>query len=227
MGLERRSKPADHVYAAPCAGPRCGDASGAERSPLSSWRHPSQTAQGRISMTVSMYKISVPIFVQFLTSLSAVLDKAAAYAEAKKVDPSVLLNTRLAPDMFPLLRQVRAATDHAISAGGRFAGVDFADVLQQRGDHPGAEGSHRQDHRIPQEPQARRCRRHRGQGDQDHLPQSAPAASSRPVSSPQQFAAEFLFPLHHGLRHRSPLRHRASANAISWGRRSNSKANRS
>jgi uncharacterized protein len=76
-------------------------------------------------MTVSMYKISVPIFVQFLTSLSAVLDKAAAFAEAKKVDPSVLLNTRLAPDMFPLVRQVRAATDHAISAGGRLAGVDL------------------------------------------------------------------------------------------------------
>jgi hypothetical protein len=76
-------------------------------------------------MTVSMYKISVPIFVQFLTSLSANLDKAAAYAEAKKIDPSVLLNTRLAPDMFPLLRQVRAATDHAVSAGGRLAGADM------------------------------------------------------------------------------------------------------
>ena len=75
-------------------------------------------------MTVSMYTISVPIFVQFLTGLSAVLDKAAAFAEAKKVDPSVLLNTRLAPDMFPLVRQVRAATDHALSAGGRLAGVD-------------------------------------------------------------------------------------------------------
>jgi hypothetical protein len=76
-------------------------------------------------MTVSMYKISVPIFVQFLTSLSAVLDKAAAHAEAKKIDPSVLLNTRLAPDMFPLVRQVRAATDHAINGGGRLAGVDM------------------------------------------------------------------------------------------------------
>jgi hypothetical protein len=59
---------------------------------------------------ISMYKISAPIFVQFLTSLSAVLDKAAAFAEAKKIEPSVLLNTRLAPDMFPLGRQVRAAT---------------------------------------------------------------------------------------------------------------------
>jgi hypothetical protein len=75
-------------------------------------------------MTISMYKASVPIFVQFLTSLSAVLDKAAAHAEAKKIDPSVLLNTRLAPDMFPLVRQVRAATDHAISACGRLAGVE-------------------------------------------------------------------------------------------------------
>ena len=76
-------------------------------------------------MTVSMYKISVPIFVQFLTSLSAVLDKAAAFAEAKKIEPSVLLNTRLAPDMFPLGRQVRAATDHAVNACGRLAGVEL------------------------------------------------------------------------------------------------------
>jgi hypothetical protein len=72
-----------------------------------------------------MYQCSVPVFVQFLASLSAVLDKAAAYAEAKKVEPSVLLNTRLAPDMFPLVRQVRAATDHAVSACGRLAGVDM------------------------------------------------------------------------------------------------------
>src|SRR5262245_51288922 len=76
-------------------------------------------------MTISMYKASVPVFVQFLTSLSAVLDKAAAFAEAKKVDPTVLLNMRLAPDMFPLLRQVQAATDHAINACGRLAGVEM------------------------------------------------------------------------------------------------------
>src|SRR5438046_9336922 len=76
-------------------------------------------------MTISMYKTSVPIFVQFLTSLSAVLDKAAAFAEAKKIEPSVLLNMRLAPDMFALVRQVRAATDHAINACGRLAGADM------------------------------------------------------------------------------------------------------
>jgi uncharacterized protein len=76
-------------------------------------------------MTISMYQASVPIFVQFLTGLSAVLDKAAAFAEAKKVEPSVLLGTRLSPDMFPLVRQVRAATDHAISACGRLAGAEL------------------------------------------------------------------------------------------------------
>src|SRR6266487_1578111 len=76
-------------------------------------------------MTVCMFKASAPIFVQFLTSLSTVLDKAAAHAEAKKIDQSVLLNTRLAEDMFPLVRQVRAATDHAMSACGRLAGVEL------------------------------------------------------------------------------------------------------
>lgn len=76
-------------------------------------------------MTISLYKVSAPIFVQFLTSLSAVLDKAAAFAEAKKIDPSVLLTTRLSPDMFPLGRQVRAATDHALNACGRLAGVEL------------------------------------------------------------------------------------------------------
>ena len=76
-------------------------------------------------MAISMFKASAPIFVQFLTSLSAVLDKAAAHAEAKKIDPAVLLNTRLYPDMFPLVRQVRATTDHAIGACGRLAGVDL------------------------------------------------------------------------------------------------------
>jgi hypothetical protein len=76
-------------------------------------------------MSISMYKASAPIFVQFLTSLSEVLDKAAAYAEAKKIDPAVLLNMRLSPDMYPLGRQVREATNHAASGCGRVAGVEL------------------------------------------------------------------------------------------------------
>jgi uncharacterized protein len=76
-------------------------------------------------MTISMYKASAPIFVQFLTSLSAVLDKAAAHPEAKKIDAGVLLNARLYPDMFSPVRQVREATSHAASACERLAGAEL------------------------------------------------------------------------------------------------------
>jgi hypothetical protein len=75
-------------------------------------------------MTISMYKISVPIFVQFLAALAAVLDKATAHCAAKKIEPSALLNARLFPDMFPLSRQVRAAADHAVNATARLAGAE-------------------------------------------------------------------------------------------------------
>jgi hypothetical protein len=76
-------------------------------------------------MPLSMYQASVPLFLQTLACQAAILEKGAAYAEAKKIDPSVLLNTRLAPDMFPLGRQVRAATDHAVNACGRLAGAEL------------------------------------------------------------------------------------------------------
>ncbi len=76
-------------------------------------------------MAISMYKASVPIFVQFLTSLSAVLDKMAAHAEAKKIDPAVFLNMRLYPDMFPLSRQVSEANRHAVNTCARLAGVEL------------------------------------------------------------------------------------------------------
>ena len=105
-------------------------------------------------MTISMYKASVPIFVQFLTSLSAWLDKAAAYAEAKKIDPAVLLNTRLFPDMFPLARQVRAATDHAINACGRLAGVELPTFANTEAFDSRARGTRCQDNRIHQGDQA-------------------------------------------------------------------------
>ena len=59
-----------------------------------------------------------------LNALSGVLDKAEAFAAAKKIDPAVLLNTRLAPDMFPLVRQVQVATDLAKNGAARLAGVE-------------------------------------------------------------------------------------------------------
>lgn len=75
-------------------------------------------------MTISMHKASAPIFVQFLTGLSAVLDKAAAHAEEKKLDQSFLIGMRLYPDMFPLARQVQQATTHAVNACARTAGME-------------------------------------------------------------------------------------------------------
>jgi len=75
-------------------------------------------------MTISMYQAAVPAFVQMLTALSKVLDKAADFAAAKKIDPSVLLNARLAPDMFPLLRQVQIAADFAKGPMARLAGQE-------------------------------------------------------------------------------------------------------
>lgn len=73
-------------------------------------------------MQISMYAASVPVFVKMLGNLSAILDKAAAYAEQKKVDPAVLLGARLYPDMFALTKQVQIACDFAKGAVARLAG---------------------------------------------------------------------------------------------------------
>jgi hypothetical protein len=75
-------------------------------------------------MAISMYQVSAPVFLKTLANLSAILDKGAAFAEAKKVDPSVLLNYRLAPDMLNLTRQVQIATDHAKRGVARLAGLE-------------------------------------------------------------------------------------------------------
>jgi uncharacterized protein len=76
------------------------------------------------AMTLSMYQASVPVLVQHLNALSLVLDKADAFAVAKKIDPSVLLTARLAPDMFPLTRQIQITCDFAKGLAARLAAVD-------------------------------------------------------------------------------------------------------
>jgi hypothetical protein len=75
-------------------------------------------------VTISMYRISVPVFSARLAALSALLSKGEAYAAEKKIDPQVLPAARLAPDMFPLTRQVQIATDHAKGASCRLAQRD-------------------------------------------------------------------------------------------------------
>jgi hypothetical protein len=71
-----------------------------------------------------MYNASVPLFETLLGALSNVLDKGAAFAKAKNIDESVLVNARLAPDMFALARQVQIATDQAKGGAARLAGLE-------------------------------------------------------------------------------------------------------
>ena len=76
-------------------------------------------------MTFSLYQASVTPCLQMLGGLAAVLEKAAAHAADRKIDPAVLLQSRLYPDMFPLVRQVQIATDAAKAGGARLAGVEI------------------------------------------------------------------------------------------------------
>jgi hypothetical protein len=76
-------------------------------------------------MNISMYQASAPRFINMLNNLSAILDKAQAHAEAKKIDPLVLTADRLFPDMLPLARQVQIASDGAKGAVARLAGVEI------------------------------------------------------------------------------------------------------
>jgi hypothetical protein len=71
-----------------------------------------------------MYQASVPVLSRGLSNLQAVLSKAEANATAKKIDPSVLINSRLYPDMLPLARQIYIATDTAKGCAARLAGVE-------------------------------------------------------------------------------------------------------
>ena len=89
-------------------------------------------------MKISMYDACVPPGIRMMNSLAAILEKAAAHAEAKKIDPAVLVNARLYPDqwehvlvnarlypdMFPLVRQVQIASDSAKGGAARLAGVE-------------------------------------------------------------------------------------------------------
>jgi uncharacterized protein len=76
-------------------------------------------------MTISMYQASAPRFANTLRNLSAILDKAQAHCEARKIDPLALTQARLFPDMFPLTRQVQIACDTAKGAVARLAGVEI------------------------------------------------------------------------------------------------------
>jgi len=75
-------------------------------------------------MPFAMSQAALPVFEIGLDALSAVLNKAESYATAKKIDPAVLLRSRLSPDMFDLVRQVQIAADQAKNGSSRLAGVE-------------------------------------------------------------------------------------------------------
>lgn len=77
---------------------------------------------------MTIYESFVPPLSHALKSLSKILTKAEAHAAAKKIDPAVLLQSRLYPDMFPLIRQVQIATDHARRGAARLSGQEPAPV---------------------------------------------------------------------------------------------------
>jgi len=75
-------------------------------------------------VTLTMYRAAVPPLIRTLQSLANVLEKGAAHAEAKEIDPAVLIGSRLYPDMFPLSRQVQTAADIAKRGAARLADVE-------------------------------------------------------------------------------------------------------
>lgn len=75
-------------------------------------------------MPLSMFDVSIPVFRKMLGNLAQILDKAEAHAAARKIDPAVLVQARLFPDMFPLSKQVQIACDFAKGAAARLAGTD-------------------------------------------------------------------------------------------------------
>ena len=75
-------------------------------------------------MKISMYDAAVKTGIRMMANLAVLLDKAAQHAEARKIDPAVFVGARLAPDMFPLARQVQIASDTAKIGAARLAGVE-------------------------------------------------------------------------------------------------------
>ena len=98
------------------------------RTTGSHWHGPPDTMQFPRSaeppMSLSMHTASVPVFQQMLAALAGVLAKAEAFAAERKIEPAALLQARLFPDMFPLVRQVQIACDFAASVSARLAGAE-------------------------------------------------------------------------------------------------------
>ena len=167
-------------------------------------------------MSLSMSTVATQSFLQTLTALSKILDKAAAHCAAKKIDQAVLLQTRLTPDMFPLVKQVQLVCDFAKNTMGRLTG---------------------EPPKFPDEEKSLEDLKARIAKTIDYVKGFSTAeidgAAEKDVTFPigpqntmtlkgAQYvvtvrAAELLFPRHYGLRHSAPVRRAKSASGIFWG----------
>ncbi len=156
-------------------------------------------------MSLSMYQASVPAFQRTLKALDAILDKAAANAAERKIDPDVLTAARLAPDMFPLARQVQLASDHAKGCPARLAGVPVPSFADTEKTFPELKARIHKTLDFIGRPQAGADRR---LGGARYLAQGRPArAELQGPGLPRAFRpAELLFPRRDRLRHPAPQR---------------------
>ena len=159
-------------------------------------------------MAISMYQASAPVFDKMLGNLGAILGKAATWAEGRKIEPAVLLGARLAPDMFPLMRQVQIACDFAKGTCARPRRRRAAEVRRQRDQPRRSAGAHRPHPPVRRHVQGPADRRLRGAADQ--VQGRLARARLQGTGLPDRLcAAEFLLPLHDGLRHPAAQRPRA------------------
>ena len=87
-------------------------------------------------MSLSMYQASIPVIIHGLTNLIGILKKGEAFAQTKKIEASVLINARLAPDMFPLSRQVQIATDVVKGGAARLASIEIPSYTDNESTFP-------------------------------------------------------------------------------------------
>jgi uncharacterized protein len=93
-------------------------------TPLGAGRPPQRLSRRQDSMAIDVYDQIVPVMHRMLTNLSTIVQKAETYAQARSIDPNALLQARLYPDMFNLIRQVQLATDFAKGAAARLSGTE-------------------------------------------------------------------------------------------------------
>lgn len=96
-----------------------------------------ESARGNWKVTISIHEASVGVFVPFLRNLSGILDSAANHAEARKIDPAILLGMRLYPNMYDLTQQVGEAIRHAVIGSALLAGREPMTFPESRPDLPG------------------------------------------------------------------------------------------